>query len=392
MNFFEKSLKFPGRPVGLAKAAESPYECGTMRVFTLFVWLLTLAPALAERPVWKPETTWVFAAGILRFEGAALHGWPEEGRVDVQMLDALRKRGVPSGHILFLKNEEATSAQLRKRLAEFVRQAGPDDTLLFYYAGHGGRDYSDPARPVYLVPYDSKVSWPTAAVLDTIVDGFKGSRVLLTADCCHSGGLAEEAARHPGRIAFGTLTSARSSATSTGNWTFTQCLADIFSGNPLMDLDHDGAITFAEAGQSSDLRMAFREDQRSTSATIGAFPGDLVLATVAGPASRHVLEGCEGREGGKWYKASILSARDGKYFVTWPGWDSSSNSWLTPENLRPAGHKMLADGTMVEIEWGKKWYAGKVLRSELGLFLVHYEGYTAADNEWVPFERVRLPK
>jgi len=28
----------------------------------------------------------------------------------------------------------------------------------------------------------------------------------------------------------------------------------------------------------------------------------------------------------------------------------------------------------------------------LGLLLVHYDGYTAADNEWVPAERVRLPR
>ena len=363
-----------------------------MRFLTLFVSLLTVSSAFAERPAWKPESTWVFAAGILHFEGAALNSWPEEGRMDVVMLDALRKRGVPADHILFLKNEEATSAQLRKRFAEFVRKPGPDDTLIFYYAGHGGRDYTDPARPVYLVPYDSKSSWPTAAVLETIVANFKGPRVLLTADCCHSGGLAEEAARHKGRISFGTLTSARSSATSTGNWTFTQCLTEIFSGNPAMDLDHDGTITFEEAGQSSDLRMAFRENQRSTSAVTGSFPGNLVLATAAGPASHEVLTGCEGREGDKWYKANILSAHDGKYFVTWPGWDKTSDSWLTPENVRPAGLKMFSNGTAVEIEWDKTWYPGKVIRTELGLLLVHYQGYTDADNEWVPMGRVRLPK
>ena len=105
-----------------------------------------------------------------------------------------------------------------------------------------------------------------------------------------------------------------------------------------------------------------------------------------------MLDGCEGRDSGKWYKANILSARDGKYFVTWPGWDSSNDAWLTPENLRPAGRQMFADGTTVEIEWGKTWYPGKVVRTELGLLLVHYDGYTAADNEWVPVGRVRLPK
>jgi hypothetical protein len=312
--------------------------------------------------------------------------------MDVVMLDALRKRGVPAEQILFLKNEQATSGQLRKSLAEFVRRAGPDDTLIFYYAGHGGRSYSDPARPVHLVPYDSKSPWPTAAVLETITAGFKGSRALLIADCCHSGGLAEEAARHNGRISFGTLTSARASATSTGNWTFTECLTDVFNGSPLLDLDRDGVITFAEAGQFADLRMAMRENQRTTTAVTGKFPPGLILATVTSPASKHIAEGWEGREEGKWYKANILSVRDGKYHVTWPGWDSSHDSWLTADNLRPAGKKTLGNGSKVTIEWDGTWYPGKILRSELGLLLVKYDGYTAADHEWVPVDRVRLAK
>jgi hypothetical protein len=281
---------------------------------------------------------------------------------------------------------------LRKSLAEFVRRAGPDDTLIFYYAGHGGSNYSDPARPVHLVPYDSKSRWPVAEVLTSITKGFKGSQVLLTADCCHSGGLAEEAARHADRIRFGTLTSSKASATSTGNWTFTECLSELFKGSALLDLDRDGSITFAEAGQFADLRMAWRENQRSTSGVTGKFPAKLVLATAEGPAVRPIAEGWEGREGGKWYKANILSAGDGKFQVTWPGWDSSHDSWLTPENLRPAGRKLPENGTKVEIEWDGTWYPGKVLRSELGLLLVHYNGYTAADEEWVPIDRVRAVK
>ncbi|MEA3211971.1 MAG: hypothetical protein QOE70_5028 [Chthoniobacter sp.] len=96
---------------------------------------------------------------------------------------------------------------------------------------------------------------------------------------------------------------------------------------------------------------------------------------------------------GKWSKAEIIAARDGKYQVTWPGWDKSYDSWLTPENLRPSAQKTFAKDATVEIEWGSKWYPGKVVRSELGLLLVHYDGYTAAaDDEWVPLQRVRQPE
>lgn len=363
-----------------------------MRVLALLSCLLIGTSAVAEQNTWNPQSTWVFAVGILKFKGAAMHGWPEKGRMDVEMLQALKNRGVPEDHIVFLKNEQATAAELRKAFPEFVKQCGPNDTLIFYYAGHGGRNYKDSTRPVSFVPYDSENSWPTKTVLDTIVSDFKGSRVLLTADCCHSGGLAEEAQRHAGRINFGTLTSARSSATSTGNWTFTQCLTDLYKGNAALDLDHDGSITFAEAGQFADLRMAFDENQRSTIEVTGSFPKELVMAKVSGPASKTVLDGCEGQDKGKWYKTNILSAKDGRYFVTWPGWDSSYDSWLPPESLRPAGRDLLPVGSKVEIEWSGTWYPGKVLKSELGLLLVHYDGYTSADHEWVPMKRVRIAK
>ncbi|HEV7402822.1 MAG TPA: Tudor-knot domain-containing protein [Chthoniobacteraceae bacterium] len=362
-----------------------------MHLRALLLWLVVAVSASAEAPAWQPRKTWVFAVGILTFEGARLHGWPEKGRMDEVMLDAMRQRGVAADHIVFLKNEQATLAQLRAGLATFVRRAGANDTLIFYYAGHGGRDYQDAARPVHLVPYDSSGSWQTKEVLDTIDSGFKGTCVLLTADCCHSGGLAEEAARHQGRISYGTLTSARSSATSTGNWTFTQCLADLYRGQPALDLDHDGAITFAEAAQYCDLKMAFHENQRATNAATAGFPRDFVFAPVAGPAAR-VGETCEARWQGKWYQAEILAAHDGKYQVTWPGWDKSYDSWVAPEDLRPAPQTGFADGAKLEIEWRTKWYPGAVVQSALGLLLVHYDGFGKTDDEWVPLPRVRQMK
>jgi hypothetical protein len=51
-----------------------------------------------------------------------------------------------------------------------------------------------------------------------------------------------------------------------------------------------------------------------------------------------------------------------------------------------------ADGARLEIEWDKTWYPGSVVQSALGLLLVHYDGYTKADEEWVPLQRVRAAK
>jgi hypothetical protein len=356
----------------------------------LLLWFLALVPLRAERPVWHPEKTWVFAVGVLNFDNPSLTTWPDEGRVDAVMLDAYRERGVPADRILFLKNEQATKAQITRKFAEFLQQAGADDTLVFYYAGHGGRNYNDAARPVHFVTYDTKANWSVDTILDTIERHFKGRQALLTVDCCHSGGLALAAAKQKGHVSYGVITSAQASAKSTGNWTFTQCLVDALRGKPQLDLDGDGQIDFQEVAKYCDLEMAFCENQRVSQQAIGGFPKNLALAERHGKAVPRVGERCEGEEKGKWWKVKILAAKDGMFQVTWSGWSKKYDSWLSADQLRPYQPKTLAAGTPVDIEWNKDWYPGKVVKSELGLLLVHYDGYPATDDEWMPMNRVKV--
>lgn len=357
-----------------------------MRLCALLLTLVLLVPARGQE-IWDPARTWVFAVGVLRFKGKAKNDWPEEGRLDAVMLKTLRSRGVPDAQLVFIKNEQATGTVLRKRFAEFLRQPAPGDTLLFYYAGHGTRDYSDPQRHVSVLAFDDE--WPAAEIISAIEQNFRGNRVWLSVECCYSGGFAEEAARHPGRISYGSLCSTQSSATSTGAWTFANCLINLFQGDPEADLNHDGVITFGEAGQYCDLSMAAHESQRAVCETTGSFPRGLVLARLPVRANQPPRIALEGYSDGKWYPARLLAGADGRYFVTWPGYDHSWDCWLPPEAVRPVGHQILPKQTAVQIKWGAKWYPGRVVRSALGLLLVHYDGYPAADDEWVPFERVR---
>jgi hypothetical protein len=353
--------------------------------------LSLLAAPNEPSPAWQPEKTWVFAVGVIQFDNPKLASWPDAGRVDEKLLAALRERGVPQNHIVFLKNQEATKANIATRLDAFLRLGGPDDTLLFYYAGHGGRDYSDPKRTHTFVTYDTKSQWTVSSVLDAIQHDFRGHRVVLTADCCHSGSLGIEAARHSGKQEFAVLTSARATSTSTGNWTFTQCLVDLLHGNPLLDLNHDGKITFREAAEYTDAEMAFMEEQRAGHRFEGSFPPEMIMAPAVGKAVGRVGERCEGDDHGTWYRAKILEQKDGRFFVTWPGWPASQNAWLAADHLRPFVPDLVPAGTRVEIEWDGTWYPGVVVQTELGLHLVHYNGYTADDDEWVARKRLRTP-
>lgn len=359
-------------------------------VITLVLLSLCATAAPESQPVWQPARTWVFAVGVIQFDDPKLTSWPDKGRVDEKMIAAFRQSGVPEKQTVFLKNQEATKARTMAKLGELLKQTGPGDTLFFYYAGHGGRDYSDPKRAHTFTPYDTGTKWTVGSVVGLIAREFRGSCAILTADCCHSGSLGVEIARHTGRIGFATLTSAQATSTSTGNWTFTQCLVDMLNGHPAMDANHDGAITFPEAAAYTDAEMAFAEEQRADHRVAGPFPNNLLIAKTQGTMSGRVGERCEGLEGKTWYRAKIIAEGGGKFQVTWPGWDSTHDAWLAPDRLRPYVPALIAPSTAVEIEWNKVWYPGSVMKTELGLHLVHYDRYPHEDDEWVSRKRLRL--
>ena len=314
----------------------------SVKNFACFLFFVSLAAAQAGQAVWQPERTWVFAVGVLKFDNAGVATYPDAGRVDAEMIAAMHKRGVPADHILFLKNSEATKENIVRKFAPFLRRAGAGDTWFFYYAGHGGRDYSDPARTCNFLTYDTKSRWTVASVFDTVQENFRGAQAIYTADCCHSGSLVEEAARRKGRTAA--LASAHVASTSTGQWTFTRCLLSMFQGDPLLDGDGNGEITFAEAARYAESEMAVLEGQDAAHGVTGGFPADMTMAAATGHHTARMGEHVMGESQGKWWKAQVLDEKNGKLLVTWPGWARSYDEWLPANRVRPIETKMLPIG------------------------------------------------
>src|SRR6188768_4298877 len=147
-------------------------------LFLVGLGLAVSATARAERPAWEPEKTWVFAVGAIQFDDPTLTSWPDAGRVDARLMKVLEKRGVPAEHILFIKNEEATRKNIAQKFTPFLKRIGEDDTLLFYFAGHGGRDYSNPARPCAFVTYDTASRWAVRSIFETVEQNFSGKQVI----------------------------------------------------------------------------------------------------------------------------------------------------------------------------------------------------------------------
>jgi hypothetical protein len=50
----------------------------------------------------------------------------------------------------------------------------------------------------------------------------------------------------------------------------------------------------------------------------------------------------------------------------------------------------LGANAAVEVQWGSSWYPAEILRVDDGTSLIHYTGWSATWDEWVPAARIRL--
>nr|WP_315183305.1 caspase family protein [uncultured Albidiferax sp.] len=111
----------------------------------------------------------------------------------------LQEMGVDADAIRVVLNERATAEAIRERLAWLLADAQADDTMFFYFSGHGaqvpayGQDAEVDRIDECLVPYD--FNWHTGqAIFD---DEFAAlysvlpytAKFIAMLDCCHAGGM-----------------------------------------------------------------------------------------------------------------------------------------------------------------------------------------------------------
>lgn len=103
--------------------------------------------------------------------------------------------GYDSDHMRVLLNKDATLANLKDALINFLNQAIDMDLVLIYFAGHGA---PEPARPqnIYLLTSDSDPTalgtsafpmWDIQTVLARYINA---KRVIVFSDACHSGNIS----------------------------------------------------------------------------------------------------------------------------------------------------------------------------------------------------------
>ncbi len=261
--------------------------------------------------------------GVLEWKGKDLSSFPKENRRDQALYDRLRAMGVPAAHMKLLLDEQATEAAMEAAVETVARAAAARSTFIFYYAGHG----YPASRGICLANYDAGVNGREGFFVDRITtlvkQHYRGDRVLLFADCCHSGGLSEVAAGLSREgFACSSLTAASVANTSTHQWTFTCNLLDALEGRPLLDQDGDGYVSLAETGRATTEAMTFIERQNSHFSLHGlgaSFRLSRVDADApkpnAVPGPFQLMQFVRIGNARKGRTARVVDYRDGKYAV-----------------------------------------------------------------------------
>lgn len=97
--------------------------------------------------------------------------------------------------IKILRNQEATTRNIRKTVNDWLAQTVEEDFVTIFFAGHGSP--ASPERPddLYLLTYDTEFShiestaYPMEELGESIGKYIGANRLMVVADACHSGGI-----------------------------------------------------------------------------------------------------------------------------------------------------------------------------------------------------------
>lgn len=344
-------------------------------------------PRLADMPPTPslhrldPTRTWTVLVGILDYTSG--HGFATRGRQDLVLDRTLAAWGVPDERRRVLLDRDATAGNIARVLREVIARTQPGDALLFYFAGHGELD----PHGAGLVALDRILYHDE---LPALFDRFRGATILLAADCCFSGSLADVGATlHARGIPTGVLASVDGSI-STLQWTFTRSLVDAFAGRGFVDHDRDGHVSLADLAHEQRLALHARDVQRAHASWHGVSP-KLVLREIADGRPSE-LGWCELKQTSRWRPARVVGRVADTLRVRLCDITRTSIVDASADLIRPVpAHAVLPVGTEVwPVPIGDELGAARVVAVDQGLHLVEYDEPGPLAREWLPASRLRL--
>lgn len=253
------------------------YSAGETGAYSLRVSPLGASASAPARPGASGGGGRVFAVmvGIADYHGFAnnLQYTDEDA---VKMGQALQRAGVLADQSIVLTNAQATIAGVRAAFQRVAAQAGPNDTFLFFYSGHGTQtpastSASEPdGKDESIVMVDGLISDDDMAALFRQVHA---GTSIIALDACFSGGFARDVVAIPGVMGLFSseedLTSAVADKFQAGGY------LSLFLRNGLggeADSDHNSVLTAGElsvylrrefAANAQDVESSTMEGQRN---------------------------------------------------------------------------------------------------------------------------------
>jgi len=161
---------------------------------------LTIMPKVAPGSVPITGENWALLVGIDKYRDREIPALGTAVKDAEAVRDLLIERyGFKADRVRTLLNEQATRVAIEGALYRLGQQAGPNDSVFIYYAGHGQTDIEKVRG--WWVPHDAKADDPAtfiknASVRDEIA-AMKAKHVYLVADSCFSGTLFAQSRSMP---------------------------------------------------------------------------------------------------------------------------------------------------------------------------------------------------
>lgn len=92
---------------------------------------------------------------------------------------------------------------------------------------------------------------------------------------------------------------------------------------------------------------------------------------------------------GEWYSAKILQNQSGAHYVEYDGFGNEWNEWVPSKRVREKNQSRFKIGSEVSVEWKGQWFKAKIIDAREGEYYVHYMGFERKWDEWVKPNRVK---
>jgi len=169
-------------------------ESGDYGIQHLQQWDHSYTPATPQPSQENTDAFYALLVGITAYHN--LRPLSKTTRDARDLRDLLAQNGYPASNLGLLLDDQATKGAISDGLDWLARHAGPDDTVIVFFSGHGAQRIGGFEPGEYLCPveadwYNLRGSAISNEELTTALRAIRAGRVVVFLDACHSGGVGQ---------------------------------------------------------------------------------------------------------------------------------------------------------------------------------------------------------